>query len=147
MQERVVLMKKGTNAKGVHIHRMDSVKMEFVYCLTKIKKKMNIFECFRFAVDIIWKVHQRLCIKVGMCLNDVDRRLKQKSVHKFYLCSQRLSDEDLTLERNCSFYDFWGPLKLFAIKEEKRKRPPLSVKLSLFHKSSENFLFYTLLKE
>lgn len=102
---------------------------------------MTIFECFRFADDIIWKVHQGLCIKVGMCLNDVDRRLKQKSVHKFYL------DEDLTLERNCSFYDFWGPLKLFAIKEEKRKRPPLSVKLSLFHKSSENFLFYTLLKE
>lgn len=32
-------MKKGTNAKGVHIHSMDSVKMEFVYCLTKIKKK------------------------------------------------------------------------------------------------------------
>lgn len=57
------------------------------------------------------------------------------------------ADEDLTLERNCSFYDFWGPLKLFAIKEEKRKRPPLSVKLSLFHKSYENFLFYTLLKE
>lgn len=48
-------MKKGINVKGVYIYvySMDLVKMEFVYCLIKIKKKMNIFECFRFVVDII----------------------------------------------------------------------------------------------
>lgn len=31
-------MKKGIIVKGVYIYRMDLVKMEFVYCLIKIKK-------------------------------------------------------------------------------------------------------------
>lgn len=118
------------------MHSMDSVKIAFV-CILFYQNKMFSICSWCDMKSASKTLYIRKYVSKG-------RRSKIETKECInFICLFPTADEVLTVELNCCFYDFWGPLKIFAIKEEKRKRPPLSVKLSLFHKSWKLSFLYT----
>lgn len=127
-------MKKGTNAK----HQLFWCIVWIVFvCILLYQNKMFSICSWCDMKSASKTLYIRKYVSKG-------RRSKIETKECInFICLFPTADEVLTVELNCCFYDFWGPLKIFAIKEEKRKRPPLSAKLSLFHKSWKLSFLYT----